>query len=259
MQNLKITLIQSNLVWENIESNLDNFDKKLDTIKEPTDLIVLPEMFTTGFSMNAKSLAEDFNGRAYNWLLNKAKEKSADIIGSIIFKQDGRFYNRLLWVKRDRSAEFYDKRHLFRMAGEHNIYSAGNKKLTGKIKDWNICPLVCYDLRFPVWSRFGKSQIDLLIYIANWPERRSSHWRLLLKARAVENQCYVVGVNRVGTDGLGIYYRGDSAVINPLGETLFEKAEDEEIKNVELDREKMLAYRNKFPVWRDADSFKIDN
>ncbi len=257
MQDLKVTIIQSDLFWESPEKNLNAFSEKIDTIDESTDLIVLPEMFTTAFTMNAQKLAETDKGRALEWMISKAKDKHADLIGSLIIKEEESYFNRLYWVKSDGKIEFYDKRHLFRMAGEHKIYSAGKNKLISTIKGWRILPLVCYDLRFPVWSR-GQNDFDMIIYIANWPGRRSSHWRLLLKARAVENQAYVIGVNRIGSDGLAIKYRGDSAIIDPLGNIIKQGAHKEFIHTETLSFKKLDEYRNKFPVWKDSDTFKIE-
>jgi omega-amidase len=256
MQDLKVTIIQSDLVWEDIESNLNNFSEKLDQIANDTDLIILPEMFTTAFTMNAEKLAETDNGRTLKWMIDKAKAKDADLIGSVIIGEDTKYYNRLYWVKPDGTFFKYDKRHLFRMAGEHNIYSPGWQKIVSKIKGWRVFPLVCYDLRFPVWSR--GSDYDVIVYVANWPEKRSSHWRLLLQARAIENQAYVIGVNRVGTDGLNINYRGDSSIINPLGKIIKEGSEVEFIHTEALSWDRLERYREKFPVWMDADVFKIE-
>jgi len=257
MQDLKVSIIQSDLAWENPEQNLASFSEKIDSIKEETDLIVLPEMFTTAFSMNAEEFAETDNGRTVKWMINKAQDKNADLIASLIIKENESYYNRLYWVKSDGKFEFYDKRHLFRMAGEHKIYSAGKNKLISSIKGWRILPLVCYDLRFPVWAR-GKNDFDIIVFIANWPERRSSHWRLLLKARAVENQAFAIGVNRVGKDGHNIEYRGDSAIIDPLGNVIIEEANKEFTHTETLSWKKLDDYRNKFPVWKDSDTFKIE-
>lgn len=259
MQDLRVTLIQTDLEWENAAHNLNRLSQKIERIKEETDLIVLPEMFTTAFTMNAENVAEMNGGHTIEWMQNKAHQKSADLIGSIIIKENGHYYNRLFHVTPHGSIQHYDKRHLFRMAGEHNVFNAGEQKLHIRVKGWKILPLICYDLRFPVWARKTDAQpYDALIYIANWPERRSSHWRLLLKARAVENQAYTIGVNRVGTDGLGIKYSGDSACITPLGETLYQVSEKEDIQTVTLSWQEMERYRNKFPVWQDADRFKIE-
>jgi len=258
MQDLIVTIIQSDLFWEDPDKNLTMFSDKIDSIREKTDLIVLPEMFTTGFTMNAEQHAENENGSALLWMIDKAAAKNADVIGSIIAKDNNQYFNRLYWVHSNGNYQKYDKRHLFRMAGEHKIYSPGDKKIIQEVKGWKILPLICYDLRFPVWSRAAKRDYDLAIYVANWPERRSSHWRLLLKARAVENQAYVVGVNRVGRDGLDIEYRGDSAVIDPLGNIIMQDADREFIHTEKLSREKLEKYRDKFPVWMDSDSFKVD-
>ncbi len=258
MQDLTVTLIQSDLVWENPQKNLESFSVKIDAIDKATDLIVLPEMFTTAFTMNAKNLAEMDRGRTLEWMINKAKAKNADLIGSLIIKENNKYFNRLYWVKSDGNFVFYDKRHLFRMAGEHKIYSPGNKKIIVSLNGWKILPLICYDLRFPVWARGPKQDFDLILFIANWPERRSSHWRLLLKARAVENQSYAIGVNRVGKDGLDIAYQGDSAIIDPLGTVIMQGAHKEFVHTETLSWEKLNNYRTKFPVWKDADTFKID-
>ncbi|MBA3706782.1 MAG: amidohydrolase, partial [Bacteroidetes bacterium] len=214
---LKITIIQSNLHWENKEKNLEMFSKKIAAITDATDLIVLPEMFTTGFSMNPKKFAEIMSGPTIEWLKQKAREKKCVITGSFIAEENGNYFNRLVWMNSDGTYNTYDKRHLFRMADEHNHYNFGKSKLVVELKGWKICPLVCYDLRFPVWSRNVKSEYDVLIYVANWPERRNHHWRTLLLARAIENQCYSIGVNRIGADGNSIAHSGDSTVIDPRG------------------------------------------
>ena len=257
MQDLTVTIIQSDLFWEDPDKNLTMFSNKIDNIAENTDLIVLPEMFTTGFTMNAQKLAEVETGSTLHWMIDKAGVKNADLIGSIIVKEHNKYFNRLYWVKSSGDYVKYDKRHLFRMAGEHKVYKKKKKKVK-EIKGWKILPLICYDLRFPVWSRAPKQDYDLLIYIANWPERRSSHWRLLLQARAVENQSYVLGVNRVGKDGADFSYRGDSAVIDPLGNIINQDGAKEFIHTEKLSWEKLQKYRTKFPVWMDSDTFKVD-
>lgn len=198
MQDLKVTLIQSELVWEDIASNLTGFDNKINAIEEDTHLIVLPEMFSTGFTMNAPALAQDMKGSAVKWIIEKSAEKNVDMVGSIIADDGGKFFNRLLWAKPNGEIFTYDKKHLFRMAGEEKIYSAGTKNITVELNGWRIRPFICYDLRFPVWTRNIANQFDAAIFIANWPERRSAHWKALLQARAIENQCYMIGVNRVG-------------------------------------------------------------
>lgn len=270
MNNLKITIVQSNLHWENKEKNLKMFSQKIDDIIETTDLIVLPEMFTTGFSMNPEKFAEPMNGETVNWMIKKAKEKMCAITGSFIFGEEGKCFNRLMWVNADGSYRTYDKRHLFRMANEDNHYTAGQNKIIVELKGWKICPLICYDLRFPVWSRnkaIVKStdalnpsyEYDLLLYVANWPEIRSYPWKTLLPARAIENQSYVAGLNRVGNDGNGIYHSGDSAVINFKGELISKtKSREESIETITLEHTELTAFRKSFPAILDADAFEIN-
>ena len=259
MRDLKITLIQTELVWEDIESNLAGFDATIDAIEDDTHLIVLPEMFTTGFSMNASDLAQDMNGSSIAWVQEKSRQKNIDIVGSVIVKADGKFFNRLLWAKPDGKIFTYDKRHLFRMAGEEKVYSAGHKNVTIDLHGWKIRPFICYDLRFPVWTRNIANQYDAAIFIANWPERRSWHWKLLLQARAIENQCYVIGVNRVGTDGNGINYSGDSSIIDPWGNILFQKRDQACTHTAELSYDVLQKSRESFPVWMDADNYLISS
>lgn len=264
MADLNITIIQSVLHWENVDRNLEMFDEKLGNVEGSTDLIVLPEMFNTGFTMNTKEAAEEMDGKTIQWLAAKAKERSCVITGSLIVNEDGRYYNRLVWMKPDGTHVHYDKRHLFRMAHEHEYFTAGTQRISVLLKGWKICPLVCYDLRFPVWSRNGyaagthDASYDCLIYIANWPARRSHAWKTLLLARAIENQCYVAGVNRVGKDGKDIEYSGDSAVIDPKGEMLSKVAPyRESIETVSLSMKELEELRRAFPVGMDADHFEI--
>lgn len=258
MQDLYVTLIQSEIVWENISANLALFDTRLDAITEPTNLIVLPEMFSTGFTMSALSLAEGMDGRAVQWLREKSRQKNADIVGSAIIGETGRYFNRLLWARPDGSLYTYDKRHLFSMAGEDKVYSAGSSLLTVSVKGWNIRPFICYDLRFPVWTRNFDQSYDVSIFIANWPEKRSVQWQKLLVARAIENQCYVVGVNRVGTDGNGFDFSGDSAVINPMGVDLVTLRLEPGIHTVRLSGKTLTDYRRDFPAWMDADGAMVN-
>lgn len=258
MEDIIVTLVQSDLAWEDPGKNVTSFSKKLDGIKEQTDLIILPEMFTTGFTLNAEQLAEPVPGPTLKWMIKMAREKNANIVGSIIVSEHNRYYNRLYWVYKNGEYVSYDKRHLFRMADEHKVFTAGDKRLIVNLKGWNILPLVCYDLRFPVWARGAKKDFDLIIYIANWPESRSSSWRILLPARAVENQAYGIGVNRVGKDGTGKAYRGDSVIFDPLGNIIRLETYNEIIFSEKLSYDKLERYRNKFPVWMDSDSYKID-
>ncbi len=254
---MRISVIQSDLVWENVNENLKHFSQKVLELEGETDVIVLPEMFTTGFSMKSKKLAETMDGETVSWLRDYSEEVDALIIASLIILENDKFYNRLICAFPDGKIEFYDKRHLFRMANENDYYSQGTEKLIIEYKGWRIRPLVCYDLRFPVWSR-NKNDYDLLIYIANWPERRNEPWKTLLKARAIENQAYVVGVNRVGTDENSIVYSGDSAIISPKGNLLSTiKPHKEETETVEISLDNLNQFRENFPVGKDADEFWI--
>lgn len=263
---MQVTLIQTSLFWEDREKNLAHFDNLLLSVKEKTDLIVLPEMFTTGFTMNPSKLSEPASGPTLAWLQQKAKEKNTVITASVAVEEKGNYFNRLFWVQPNGTFSFYNKRHLFRMAGEDKHYSAGENKIIQTIGEFNICPLVCYDLRFPVWSRntFTKNNgsytaaYDVLIYVANWPEVRSYPWKQLLIARAIENQCFVIGVNRIGADGNNIAHSGDSMVINPRGEIISKtKANEESIETVTLDYNYLSEFRKVFPVGLDADDFKL--
>lgn len=255
--NIGITLIQSSLRWENPAANLERFSEKLDAVKQPADLVVLPEMFTTGFTMNAAALAEPMEGPSMGWMADRAEVMGCSLAGSMIIREDGRFYNRMIWMNPDGSYVFYDKRHLFRMADEHNHYSSGDKRVVVSFKGWRFCLQICYDLRFPVWSR-NRGDYDALIYVANWPQARSQAWISLLQARAIENQAYVIGVNRVGEDGTGKSYSGDSAVRDPRGKLMSGiKAGREAAETVTLDLESLHSFRTKFAVLRDADPFNI--
>lgn len=261
---LKVTLIQSNLYWENVDQNLAMFTDKINAIHEPTDIVVLPEMFNTGFSMDSERLAERMNGKTLNWMREMAQKANAVILGSLIIAEHDEYYNRLVWAQPNGDYYTYDKRHLFRMAEEHEYFSSGNELLIVHYKGWRICPLVCYDLRFPVWSRNitedGNTAYDCLIYIANWPAARKAPWSKLLEARAIENQCYVVGVNRVGNDGNQINYTGNSVVVNPKGElisTISENSNTQQTLSISL--KELNDFREKFPVGMDADLFEIKN
>ena len=255
MENLNITIIQSNLHWEEKQTNLDIFSRKIKYAPDSTDLIILPEMFTTGFSMNAKTLAEEMNGETVSWMQQHAVEKGCSIIGSFICKENEKYYNRLIWMNNKGVCSIYNKRHLFSMGDENNHYTAGTERLIVSLKGWKICPLICYDLRFPVWSRNTKSNpYDMLIYIANWPDLRIEAWNILLKARAIENQCFVAGVNRVGYDGNSMLHTGYSAVIDAKGQVICDtKKGEEDIKTVTLIFEELHDFRKKFPVLNDAD------
>lgn len=253
---MKVTIIQSSIIWEDIDKNLKHFSNKINSIKEYTDLIVLPEMFATGFSMKPEKFASSENIQI-EWLRNQAKKKDAILVAGIITNKKDIFFNSLIWMQPNGEYSVYNKKHLFSFAGENKHYTAGNSFLITKIKDWRIRPLICYDLRFPVWSR-NKNDYDILIYIANWPERRKDAWKTLLKARAIENQCYVIGVNRIGNDDNNIYHSGDSAIIDPKGNIISKtKAHEEKVETISLNLEELNIFKKKFPVEKDADKFEI--
>ena len=257
---LTITIIQSALVWENIDDNLELFTKKIDSITAKTEVIILPEMFSTGFSMQPEILAETMDGKAVAWMEKMAVQKRVIITGSLMIKEGDHYFNRLIWMLPNGQFGYYNKRHLFGHANEDSHYTAGNKRLIAQVKGFKINLQVCYDLRFPVWARqvnTSEPEYDILLYVANWPERRNHAWKTLLAARAIENQCYVIGVNRVGNDGNNIYHSGDSMVLNAMGEILYQKAHDEDIFTITLEKEPLEEIRNKLPFLKDADGFKI--
>jgi omega-amidase len=260
-QSLIITGIQTQLHWEDKQANLDMLEQKIFSIKEKTELIILPEMFSTGFSMEPEKLAETMEEKTVQWMKKIAIEKKIILTGSVIIKEEGHYYNRVIWMLPNGECGYYDKRHRFAFAGEDKKFTAGTKRLIASVKGWKINLLVCYDLRFPVWSRqqFRSEELeyDLLIYVANWPEKRIHAWKTLLQARAIENQCYVAGVNRIGNDGNNIHYSGESMVIDPMGEILYHKKDEEGIFTVILDKNHLKTVREKFPFWRDADEFLI--
>jgi predicted amidohydrolase len=263
MSTLTITTIQTNLFWENKQANLSMLEEKINSIPEKTEIVVLPEMFSTGFSMNAESLAETMDGPTVAWMKTISAKNGIVLTGSLIIKADNKYYNRLVWMLPNGKYGYYDKRHLFAYANEDKYYSPGNKRLIASVKGWKINLQVCYDLRFPVWARQNKTseyespEYDLLLYVANWPERRSHAWKTLLCARAIENQTYVVAVNRVGKDANNIYYSGNSMVIDPLGEVLYHMSDDEDIFTITLQKDHEEQIREKFPFWKDADDFNI--
>lgn len=258
MNTLTISFLQADLQWHDPAANREHLTERLASIATPTDLIVLPEMFSTGFSMEAAALAEPMNGPTVAWLREQAAAYDAVLTGSMIIEDDGCYYNRLLWVRPDGSLSYYDKRHLFTLAGEQHVYCAGQQRLVEEWRGWRICPLVCYDLRFPVWSRNeADAPYDLLLYVANWPAPRRSAWTALLRARAIENVAYTLGVNRVGTDGLGHAYAGDSALLDMQGNYLVQVGNLETTMTRTLTREPLAEYRAKFPALHDADAFEL--
>ena len=253
---MKIALIQSSLVWENPKSNRKHFEEKINSISENVDLIVLPEMFTTGFTMNPKAVYETMDGETILWLQSLAKSKNSAITGSLIIKENDNFYNRLVFVFPSGELQFYDKKHLFTLAGEDKIYTSGKNKLIIEYKGFKICPLICYDLRFPVFSR-NAEDYDVLIYVANWPKIRINAWDSLLKARAIENMCYTIGVNRVGVDDNKLEYNGHSQVVDFLGNYLIENQENEGMYITTLHKSNLLEAREKFGFLNDRDAFTV--
>ena len=291
MSTLTITTIQTDVKWEDKAANLRTLEDKILSIPGNTELVVLPEMFSTGFSMRPEGLAERMDGPTLAWMRSVAARKRIILTGSVIIEEEGNYFNRLIWMLPNGEYGYYDKRHRFAYAGENEQYTPGHRRLVASVKGWKIMPLVCYDLRFPVWSRqtpapppgdgsdtnspsseAGASatthpapsatstpsmEYDILLYVANWPQRRSLAWKTLLQARAIENQSYVVGLNRVGNDGNNIYHSGDSMIIDPLGEILYHEAEKEDIFTITLQKDTLTDIRQRFPFWRDADSFSI--
>lgn len=265
MENLYCTIIQTSLAWEDKAANVEMLGKKILAIKDKTHIVILPEMFSTGFSMKPETLAESMDGATVAWMKDIAMNKKIILTGSLMIKENNAYYNRLLWVLPNGEIGYYDKRHLFGYGKEDEHYTPGKTRMIVSVNGWKINLQVCYDLRFPVWARqhmqenSNKEEYDVLMYVANWPEKRSHAWKSLLIARAIENQCYVIGVNRVGNDGNDIYHSGDSMVIGPLGEILFEKSHDECVQTIILDKSRLDNVRNQFPFLSDADDFSISN
>ncbi|TRX38080.1 nitrilase family protein [Flavobacterium sp. ZT3R18] len=253
---MKIALIQSPLFWENPEKNRNAFEKKINAITYAVDLIVLPEMFTTGFTMKPNHVAETMHGETLTWLALLAKAKNSAITGSLVVTENGNFYNRLVFVFPSGEVQFYDKKHLFTLAGEDKIYTGGNKKIIVEYLGWKICPLVCYDLRFPVFAR-NAEEYDVLIYVASWPKIRINAWDALLKARAIENMSYTIGVNRIGEDDNGYQYNGHTQVVNFLGDYILEPIENKGVFIVELNKAELLLARKKFNFLNDRDPFVL--
>lgn len=256
--NLRVSMIQSHIIWEDRDENLGYYGELLRRVSGKTDLAVLPETFTTGFSMNIEKLADTMEGKTVATIKSWATKYKTAVTGSFIVKEGDKYYNRAFFLTPDGQEYYYDKRHLFRMSGEDNYFSPGTRQTIVHYKNWNICLQVCYDLRFPVWSRNINNGYDLLIYVANWPETRKKVWRALLQARALENMAYVCGVNRVGIDGKGFVYRGDSMIYTPKGKKLADCGKREEVtRTCTLHKEEVDELRAKFPAWRDADTFEI--
>jgi predicted amidohydrolase len=255
---IRVTLVQPDIIWEDVDANLGLISGMLDGIGGMVDVVLLPELFTTGFTMRSRTFAESMEGRTMEWMAAKAGQLKCELAGSIIINDEGRIFNRLIWMKEDGSYEHYDKRHLFRMSGEHEHYSPGSRLLTVETRGFRFRPLICYDLRFPVWSR-NRGDYDILVYLSNWPARRRDVWNTLLKARALENQAYVIGVNRVGRDGTGIEYRGDTMACDAKGRKLAcLEADATGIQTIRLSKEELTRFREKFPAWKDADPFSLE-
>ncbi|GLQ48712.1 amidohydrolase [Dyella flava] len=264
MQTLNVSLVQGATRWHDAPGNREYYGALVRRVAGQSDLVVLPETFLSGFSNDTQSAAEGMDGEGVAWMCALAGEVNAVITGSLAIREGDKVYNRLIWARPDGSFAQYDKRHLFRMAGEHTRYGGGSERLIVELKGWRILPQVCYDLRFPVWLRnrrlelsAGGMDYDLALFVANWPAPRRQHWRTLLRARAIENLGYVIGVNRVGTDGNDLPYAGDSAVIDPLGEPLVELGVQEQVVTVSLDPAPLRAHRERFPAWMDADDFTL--
>ncbi|HEX7012904.1 MAG TPA: amidohydrolase [Steroidobacteraceae bacterium] len=257
---LRVTLVQADLAWEDAAANRRQLERLLEPHEGRSDLVVLPEMFATGFSMSPEKVAEPMNGPSFEWMRNTAGRLGAVLAGSLAIEEGGRYFNRFIWMRPDGSYETYDKRHLFRLAGEDASYEPGEAKLIVQLGAWRVCPMVCYDLRFPVWSRnlFGTdSAYEVLLYVANWPAPRHNAWQTLLRARAIENLSYCIGVNRVGTDGKGLRYRGGSVAIDFLGRELTPESEEQGVATATLDLAALEEFRRKFPFHVDADEFTL--
>lgn len=255
MQDLTVAGLQYNIAWKDKRANLEQVERMLEGLK--ADIIVLPEMFQTGFCFEKEELAEDLqNSETFEWMREQSQASGAVLTGSFIVNENGRYFNRLIWMQPDGNYHQYDKKHLFSMSEEPNHFAPGTNKLLVEWKGWKICPMICYDLRFPVWIR-NVEHYDMALFVANWPKRRSMHWEKLLQARAIENQCYVVGVNRCGTDGNDIYHDGRSAIVNPLGEVLEEAIDESKVLLQTLSYEELKKTRRYMPFLRDADAFTL--
>ena len=255
MQPLTVSFVQAETYWHDPSANREAFTLWLDAAPEDSQLVVLPEMFSTGFTMRAAEVAEPMTGPTVRWLQAQARERGKVICGSLVIEEAGNHFNRFVWAAPD-AIFTYDKRHCFRLVGEHENYQAGQRRLVANLGGWRLCPMICYDLRFPVWFR-NRGDYDVLLCVANWPAARRMAWSSLLRARAIENQSYVVGVNIVGTDGNDVTHCGDSAVYSPEGHTLIEAQGAKGTFTVTLDGEALSEYRARFPAWQDADAFTL--
>lgn len=259
-QPLTVSLIQTDIVWEDKSANLRMLEEKIAALPAHTEVVVLPEMFSTGFTMIPDNLAEEMSGETVEWMKRVSAEHKIVLTGSIIIRDSGKYFNRMIWMLPTGDMGYYDKRHLFSYAGEHEHYHGGEKKLITSIKGWKLNLQVCYDLRFPVWARQpveAEKQYDIYVNVASWPSRRKHAWKSLLTARAIENQAYVIGVNRVGTDGNGHHYSGDSMIIDPLGEIIYTKEEEEDVFTYTFEKQPLWDVRSHFPFLKDADPYLI--
>ncbi len=258
MSTLRFTLIQSHLHWEDSVANRTMFEEKIKGITEPMEIVVLPEMFNTGFSMRPNVCAETMDGDTVAWMKRIAAEHKIILTGSLMIREEAHYYNRLLWMQPDSKFGTYDKRHLFSYGGEDKEFTPGGKRLIAQVNGWKICTMICYDLRFPVWSRMAtENDYDVLMYVANWPIKRIGAWKALLQARAIENQCYVIGLNRIGIDGNGLHYPAESCIIGPLGDIMYSKPELDDIVTIQLDKHVLNDLRASFPFQKDKDEFII--
>jgi omega-amidase len=262
MSNLKVTIVQSDLKWQDIDHNLKHFETVIEPLKASTDIIILPEMFTTGFSMNTKALAETMNGKSVQWMLKMSAYSGAAVCGSLIIKEEiaadaPQYFNRFIWAEPNGTIFTYDKHHLFSLVEENKHFVAGNQPIIIEFKGWKIQPFICYDLRFPVWCR-NFAEADLQIYVANWPVKRIAHWNALLKARAIENQCYTVGVNRIGNDNNDVYHSGDSGIYSFSGDAFFTVKDVFEVHTEELSLQDLKTHRKYYPFLADRDTFTIE-
>lgn len=258
MEPLKITIFQAYLFWENIQRNLENLSERISALRESTDLIILPEMFNSGFTTNVEKCAEPMGGATMQWMYEMAQLYNCVVAGSLMIEEDGKYFNRFIWMTQDGTFVQYDKRHLFSLAKEDEVFTRGRKRVIVELKGWKICPMICYDLRFPVWSRNLGGAYDLLLYVASWPDTRSNHWRSLIAARAIENQAFVIGVNRVGHDGNEQYYSGNSMCISPSGDVVYFKPEYEDLYTFTIYPKDLEETRTKLPFLGDSDHFTID-
>jgi predicted amidohydrolase len=254
---LHLTLVQSDIVWEDKTTNMNHYASLLSALQGPRHVVVLPEMFSTGFSMAPEQLAETMDGPAVAWMCDMARTHRCILTGSLMIEENGHYYNRMLWVQPDGQIAHYDKRHLFAYAREDQHYTAGGSRTIVQVNGWRIALMVCYDLRFPVWARNVGGEYDVLLYVANWPQQRSVAWKTLLQARAIENQCYVAGVNRVGFDAKGNQYSGDSSLFGPMGDQIWQCTGSEEVHTATLDKDHLQQVRTSLPFLKDGDRFLL--